>query len=206
MRQSSVGAVCKRILDLAGALAALAVLWPVMATVALMVWLTMGKPVLFRQVRPGQYEKPFTLLKFRTMVESQSAEIDTSTDVARLTRVGSVLRRFSLDELPQLWNVLMGEMSLVGPRPLLMEYLNQYTPNQAKRHLMKPGITGLAQVKGRNAITWEQKFLWDTWYVDHWSFWLDLRILLSTLGKVIRQEDIRQPGHATMEKFGAERR
>jgi sugar transferase EpsL len=206
MRQSSVGAVCKRILDLAGALAALAVLWPVMATVALMVWLTMGKPVLFRQVRPGQYEKPFTLLKFRTMVESQAAEIDTSTDEARLTRVGNVLRRFSLDELPQLWNVLMGEMSLVGPRPLLMEYLNHYTSDQAKRHLMKPGITGLAQVKGRNAITWDQKFLWDIWYVDHWSLWLDLRILLSTVGKVIRQRDIRQPGHATMEKFGAERR
>ena len=206
MRQGSVEAVCKRILDITGTLAALAVLWPVMAVVALIIWLTMGKPVLFRQIRPGQYEKPFTLLKFRTMVESQSSEIDTSTDVARLTRVGNVLRRFSLDELPELWNVLMGEMSLVGPRPLLMEYLNRYTPEQAKRHLMKPGITGLAQVKGRNAITWEEKFLWDTWYVHHWSFWLDLRILSSTVGKVIRQEDIRQPGHATIEKFGAARR
>jgi len=166
----------------------------------------MGKPVLFRQVRPGQYEKPFTLLKFRTMVESRSSEVDTTRDAARLTRVGNLLRRFSLDELPQLWNVLLGEMSLVGPRPLLMEYLNHYTPEQSKRHLMKPGITGLAQVKGRNAITWEQKFLWDTWYVDHWSFWLDLRILLSTVGKVIRQEDINQSGQTTMEKFGAERR
>jgi len=193
-------------LDIAGALAALAVLWPVMAAVALIIFLTMGRPVVFRQVRPGQYGKPFMLLKFRTMIESQSSEIDTSTDVERLTRVGSILRRFSLDELPQLWNVLMGEMSLVGPRPLLMEYLNLYTPDQAKRHLMKPGMTGLTQVKGRNAITWKQKFLWDTWYVDHWSFWLDLRILLSTFGKVIRQEDIRQPGHATIEKFGAERR
>jgi len=206
MRQGSVEAVCKRILDITGALAALAVLWPVMAVVAFIIWLTMGKPVLFRQIRPGQYEKPFTLLKFRTMVESQSSEIDTSTDVGRLTRVGNVLRRFSLDELPELWNVLMGEMSLVGPRPLLMEYLNHYTPEQAKRHLMKPGITGLAQVKGRNAITWEEKFLWDTWYVHHWNLWLDLRILLSTVGKVIRQEDIRQPGHATIEKFGAARR
>ena len=206
MRQSSVEAVCKRMLDIAGALAALAVLWPVMAAVALIIFLTMGRPVVFRQVRPGQYGKPFMLLKFRTMIESQSSEIDTSTDVERLTRVGSILRRFSLDELPQLWNVLMGEMSLVGPRPLLMEYLNLYTPDQAKRHLMKPGMTGLTQVKGRNAITWKQKFLWDTWYVDHWSFWLDLRILLSTFGKVIRQEDIRQPGHATIEKFGAERR
>jgi len=206
MRQSSVEAVYKRILDITVTLAALAVLWPVMAAVALIILLTMGKPVLFRQVRPGQYEEPFVLLKFRTMVESQSSEIDPSTDVARLTRVGNVLRRFSLDELPQLWNVLLGEMSLVGPRPLLMEYLNYYTPEQAKRHLMKPGITGLAQVKGRNAITWEQKFLWDTWYVDHWSFWLDLRILLSTVGKVIRHEHISQPGHATIEKFGAERR
>ena len=206
MRRNSVGTVCKRILDITGALAALTVLWPVMAAVALVIRLTMGTPVFFCQVRPGQYEKPFTLVKFRTMAEWQSSEIDTSTDVARLTRVGNVLRRFSLDELPQLWNVLIGEMSLVGPRPLLMEYLNSYTPEQAKRHLMKPGITGLAQVKGRNAISWEQKFLWDAWYIDHWSFWLDLRILLSTVGKVIRQEDIRQPGHATMEKFGAERR
>jgi sugar transferase EpsL len=206
MHQSSVEAVCKRILDIAGALAALAVLWPLMAAVALVIRLTMGMPVLFCQVRSGQYEQPFTLLKFRTMVESQSSEIDTSTDVARLTRVGSVLRRFSLDELPQLWNVLVGEMSLVGPRPLLMEYLNYYTPEQAKRHLMKPGMTGLAQVKGRNAIAWQQKFLWDTWYVDHWSLWLDLRILLATVGKIVRQVDVSQPGHATMEKFGAERR
>src|SRR5215475_6667507 len=191
MRQSSIAVVCKRILDITGAFVALVILWPVMTAVALIIWLTMGKPVLFRQVRPGQYEKPFTLLKFRTMVESRSSEVDTTRDAARLTRVGNLLRRFSLDELPQLWNVLIGEMSLVGPRPLLMEYLNHYTPEQAKRHLMKPGITGLAQVKGRNAITWEQKFLWDTWYVDHWSFWLDLRILLSTVGKVIRQADIR---------------
>src|SRR5215469_4358729 len=128
MRQSSIAAVCKRILDIIGAFAALAIFWPVMTVVALIIWLTMGKPVLFRQVRPGQYEKPFTLLKFRTMAESQSVEIDTSTDIERLTAVGNVLRRFSLDELPQLWNVLLGEMSLVGPRPLLMEYLNHYTP------------------------------------------------------------------------------
>ena len=140
------------------------------------------------------------------MVESRSSEVDTTRDAARLTRVGNLLRRFSLDELPQLWNVLLGEMSLVGPRPLLMEYLNHYTPEQSKRHLMKPGITGLAQVKGRNALTWEQKFLWDIWYVDHWSLWLDLQILLSTVGKVIRQEDINQSGQTTMEKFGAERR
>ena len=140
------------------------------------------------------------------MIEAPSSVIDPSTDAARLTSVGSVLRRFSLDELPQLWNVLKGEMSFVGPRPLLTEYLAHYTAEQAKRHLMKPGITGLAQVKGRNAISWEQKFHWDVWYVEHWSLWLDLRILLSTIQKVIRQEGITQQGQVTMEKFGAERR
>jgi sugar transferase EpsL len=204
--ERSVQMISKRILDVAGSLAMLAIFWPVIVAVSLIIWLTMGTPVLFRQTRPGQYARLFTLLKFRTMVASQSAVIDTSTDVARLTRVGIVLRRFSLDELPQLWNVLIGEMSLVGPRPLLIEYLNHYTPEQAKRHLMKPGITGLAQIQGRNAISWEQKFFWDTWYVDHWSLYLDLRIILLTVGKVIRQEGIRQAGHATMEKFGAERR
>jgi lipopolysaccharide/colanic/teichoic acid biosynthesis glycosyltransferase len=140
------------------------------------------------------------------MGEARSLAIDPSTDATRLTRAGIALRRFSLDELPQLWNVLKGEMSLVGPRPLLTEYLDYYTPEQAKRHLMKPGITGLAQVKGRNAITWEQKFLWDVWYVEHWSFWLDIRILLSTVEKVIRREGISQQGHATIEKFGVERK
>jgi lipopolysaccharide/colanic/teichoic acid biosynthesis glycosyltransferase len=193
-------------LDIAGALLAIGILWPVMAAVAFAIWLTMGRPILFRHVRPGLDERPFTLLKFRTMIESQSPDIDPSTDAARLTRVGTILRRFSLDELPQLWNVLKGEMSFVGPRPLLVEYLAYYTPEQAKRHHMKPGITGLAQIKGRNAIAWEQKFLWDVWYVEHWSFWLDLQILLSTLEKVIRGEGISQQGHATMEKFGAERR
>ena len=206
MRSNTVGAPCKRILDIAGASIALAVAWPLMAAVAITIRLTMGGPILFRQVRPGRYECPFTLFKFRTMVEARSLTIDPSTDATRLTRVGIALRRFSLDELPQLWNVLKGEMSLVGPRPLLTEYLNFYTPEQAKRHLMKPGITGLAQVKGRNAITWEQKFLWDVWYVEHWSFWLDIRILLSTVEKVIRREGISQQGHATIEKFGVERK
>ena len=206
MRSNPVGASCKRLLDLAGALFALVLLWPIMVVVALFIWLTMGRPILFRQIRPGQHERPFTLFKFRTMLETQSSDIDPSTDAIRLTRVGTILRRFSLDELPQLWNVLKGEMSLVGPRPLLMEYLAHYTDEQARRHHMKPGITGLAQVKGRNAISWEQKFMWDVWYVDHWSFWLDLQILWSTVEKVFRREGINQEGHATMDKFGAERR
>lgn len=165
-----------------------------------------GEADTLRQIRPGEHERPFTLFKFRTMVEAQSSAIDPSTDGARLTKVGILLRRFSFDELPQLWNVLKGEMSFVGPRPLLMEYLGRYTAEQAKRHLMKPGITGLAQVKGRNTITWEEKFRLDTWYVDHWSLWLDLRILLSTFEKVISGEGVSQQGQATMEKFGAERR
>jgi len=202
----SIGASCKRIFDFTVALIALAILWPVMLGVALMIRLTMGKPILFRQARPGLNERPFTLFKFRTMIASQSLTIAPSTDATRLTEVGSILRRLSLDELPQLWNVLRGEMSLVGPRPLLMEYLAHYTDEQARRHHMKPGITGLAQVKGRNAISWEQKFIWDVWYVDHWSFWLDLRILWSTVEKVFGREGINQEGHATMEKFGAERR
>ena len=206
MRSNTIGSVCKRILDFLGSLIVLAAFSPAIVGVALTIWLTMGRPLLFRQVRPGRNEQPFMLFKFRTMVEGETLTIDPSTDAARLTRVGSVLRRFSLDEFPQLWNVLKGEMSLVGPRPLLMEYLNYYTAEQAKRHLMKPGITGLAQINGRNAITWEQKFQWDVWYVEHWSFLLDLRILLKTLAKVIKREGISQQGHATMEKFGVERR
>ena len=206
MRPGPIGAACKRILDIAGALLALAVLWPLLLVVALTVWFTMGSPVLFRQERAGLHGQPFILFKFRTMLMSGSSAIDPSTDSARLTKAGSLLRRLSLDELPQLWNVLKGEMSLVGPRPLLTEYLAYYTPEQAKRHLMKPGITGLAQVKGRNSVTWEEKFLWDVWYVDHWSFSLDLRILGATIEKVLKREGISQQGQATMEKFGAERR
>jgi sugar transferase EpsL len=206
MHSNQVAAACKRIIDLAGALIVLAVVWPGMLLVALTIWLTMGKPILFRQMRPGLGARPFMLAKFRTMTEALSSTVDPSTDAARLTSVGKVLRRFSLDELPQLWNVLRGEMSLVGPRPLLMEYLSQYTPEQARRHLMKPGITGLTQVKGRNAITWEQKFHWDIWYIEHWSLWLDFRILWATIERVIRREGISQQGHATMEKFGVERR
>jgi sugar transferase EpsL len=206
MRANTIGMTCKRAMDVAGALIALLIFSPIMFVVALIIRLTMGRPVLFRQERTGLCERPFILLKFRTMTESQSSTVDPSTDEVRLTRTGAILRRFSLDELPQLWNVLKGEMSLVGPRPLLTEYLAHYTPEQAKRHRMKPGITGLTQIKGRNALTWEEKFHWDTWYVEHWSFWLDLRILLSTIAKVFKQEGISQQGHTTVQKFGAERR
>jgi sugar transferase EpsL len=205
MRPNLLGATCKRIIDIVFSFIALVALLPVMILISLAIRLTMGKPILFRQVRPGQHERPFTILKFRTMVQTQSTVVDPSTDAARLTPVGSILRRLSLDELPQLWNVLKGNMSLVGPRPLLMEYLARYTPEQARRHCMKPGMTGLAQIYGRNAITWEEKFQWDIWYIDHWSFWLDLRILLATMKKVFKQSGIHQEGHATMQKFGTER-
>ena len=140
------------------------------------------------------------------MLLSQSEEIDPKTDAARLTRLGRFLRNSSLDEFPQLWNVLKGEMSLVGPRPLLLEYLAHYTPRQSKRHLMRPGITGLAQIKGRNAVTWDQKFMWDVRYVERWNIFLDLRILVATIAKVIKREGISRQGHATTEKFGAEPR
>jgi lipopolysaccharide/colanic/teichoic acid biosynthesis glycosyltransferase/glycosyltransferase involved in cell wall biosynthesis len=201
----SIGAHCKRIVDLIVALCVLTILSPILLLIALVILQTMGRPILFRQVRPGKDGNPFTLIKFRTMTVTGSAEVDPSTDAARLTRLGLFLRRFSLDELPQLWNVLKGEMSLIGPRPLLMEYLNCYTEEQAKRHRMKPGITGLAQTKGRNAITWDEKFYWDVWYVNHWNFWLDIRISVSTIKKVIRAEGISQEGHATMDRFGAEK-
>ncbi len=206
MRPHPVKTACKRALDLVGALILLTFLWPVMLITAFIIWLTMGKPILFRQVRPGLRERPFTLIKFRTMVEDSSPTVDPSTDAARLTHVGNTIRRFSLDELPQLLNVVKGEMSLVGPRPLLMEYLSLYTPEQSRRHLMKPGITGLTQIKGRNALSWDEKFYWDIWYIDHWGLWLDLQIIWTTVEKVIKREGVSQQGQATVEKFGVERR
>jgi len=160
-----------------------------------------GHPIIFSQKRPGRYGKPFTLFKFRTMSEALDPQGNMLPDSARLTALGKRLRCLSLDELPTLFNVLKGDMSLVGPRPLLMEYLHRYTSEQACRHDMRPGITGWAQVNGRNAITWEEKFRHDVWYVDNWSLGLDLKILLMTLIKVIRMEGINQPGNATMEVF-----
>ena len=191
----------KRLFDIVLGGIALSVLIPVLGVVALAVWSTMGRPVLFRQTRPGLHERPFRMVKFRTMRDAQDAAGRPLPDAERLTAFGWFLRRTSLDELPELWNVLVGDMSLVGPRPLLMEYLPHYSTEQARRHEVRPGITGWAQVNGRNALSWNERFTLDVWYVDNWSFWLDLRILLLTARKVLVHEGISQPGQVTMERF-----
>lgn len=188
-------------MDVVVALLACVILSPVILGVAVVVYFALGKPVLFRQVRPGLYGKPFVLYKFRTMLDLQDETGNLLPDEKRLTRLGRFLRRTSLDELPEFWNVLQGEMSLVGPRPLLMEYLALYTPEQARRHEVKPGITGLAAVRGRNLLDWEEKFRLDVWYVDHLSFWLDIQILFLTVWKVLKGEGISSPGHVTVPKF-----
>jgi len=191
----------KRVVDIAGASVGIILVAPVLLVVSLLVLLTMGRPVLFRQQRPGLRGKPFTLYKFRTMRDARSASGELLPDDLRLTTFGKWLRSTSLDELPELFNVLKGEMSLVGPRPLLMEYLPRYSPEQARRHEVKPGITGWAQVNGRNALTWEEKFRMDVWYVDHWNLWLDMKILLLTIWKVLKREGISAEGCATMPVF-----
>ncbi len=191
----------KRCLDIAASLGALVLLLPFFAGIALAIRLTMGKGILFRQERPGLGKKPFIINKFRTMRESRERNGELSPDGVRLTRFGEFLRRMSLDELPELVNVLRGEMSLVGPRPLLMEYLGRYSQRQARRMDVKPGITGWAQVNGRNAIDWDAKFAHDVWYVDHLTFGLDLRILGLTLKKVFAKEGISHEGHVTMPGF-----
>jgi lipopolysaccharide/colanic/teichoic acid biosynthesis glycosyltransferase len=193
--------VLKRGMDLVGAALGLVLFAPVLLGVAVVIRLTMGAPVLFRQVRPGLHGRPFTMYKFRTMLDLRDEQGELLPDGLRLTPVGRFLRKTSLDELPELFNVLKGEMSLVGPRPLLMEYLDRYTPEQARRHEVKPGITGWAQVNGRNAITWEEKFKLDVWYVNNWSIWLDLKVIGMTMVKVLKGEGISQPGYATVEFF-----
>ena len=190
----------KRALDIVVSAGLLFLLVPVLLCVWLLVRWKMGSPAVFRQQRPGLNEQPFTLYKFRTMNDARGSDGELLPDRDRLTRLGKFLRRTSLDELPQLWNVLRGDMSLVGPRPLLMEYLGGYTPEQARRHGVRPGITGWAQINGRNAISWEEKFDLDVWYVDHWTFWLDVRILTATV-QVFRGKGISAPAHATMPKF-----
>ncbi len=199
--QSIVSRLAKRTLDVVGASAALVVAAPVMAVTAALVAADLGRPVLFRQVRPGLKGAPFTMFKFRTMRDATDASGRTLPDGERLTRLGQFLRASSLDELPELWNVLRGEMSLVGPRPLLLQYLPLYSRDQARRHDVKPGITGWAQIHGRNQLSWDAKFALDVWYVEHASVWLDLRILAGTVAAVLRRDGISHAGDATMPVF-----
>lgn len=191
----------KRLLDLTAALFGLILLSPLILVLILLIRQKLGFPVFFTQVRPGLHGKPFKMIKFRTMTDARDADGNSLPDNIRLTAFGRFLRSTSLDELPELWNVLKGDMSLVGPRPLLMEYLPRYTHEQARRHQARPGITGWAQVNGRNAISWEEKFKFDVWYVDNQSFWLDLKILFLTIKKVFMREGISAEGEATMPKF-----
>jgi lipopolysaccharide/colanic/teichoic acid biosynthesis glycosyltransferase len=191
----------KRIIDVTGALAMLCLSIPALLLAALVIHLTMGTPILYRQTRIGRGGRSFELLKLRTMHAAADASRSLGSDDRRLTAVGRALRATSLDELPQLWNVLRGDMSLVGPRPLLPEYVERYSPEQARRHEVLPGITGLAQVSGRNALAWEEKFRLDVWYVDHRSLALDLWIAGRTLLSLIRRNDVAAPGHATMPEF-----
>ena len=191
----------KRLFDLFGFLSALLLLSPVLLLTAWQVRRRIGVPVLFRQIRPGLAGRPFELLKFRTMTDERGPDGQLLPDKDRLTPFGRWLRASSLDELPELWNVLKGEMSLVGPRPLLVEYLPLYTPEQARRHEVRPGITGWAQVNGRNAISWDEKFKLDVWYVDNQSLWLDLKILWLTIKKVLVRDGISAQGDVTMPKF-----
>lgn len=193
--------VLKRAIDLCLSLGALIVLAPLIFCLVVLIAWRLGWPVLFTQSRPGLKGKPFLMVKFRSMTQARDAQGELLPDSKRLTPFGKFLRASSLDELPELWNVLKGDMSLVGPRPLLMEYLPLYSPEQARRHDVRPGITGWAQVNGRNAISWDEKFALDVWYVDHQSFWLDLKILFLTVKKVIVRDGISHAGEATMHKF-----
>jgi lipopolysaccharide/colanic/teichoic acid biosynthesis glycosyltransferase len=191
----------KRIFDLIAASLALIVLSPVLLLLAILVRLAIGGPVLFFQQRPGYKAKPFSIVKFRTMTEARDGRGNPLPDASRMTGFGRFMRRLSLDELPELYNILRGDMSVVGPRPLLMEYLPLYSPEQMRRHDLHPGLTGWAQVNGRNALDWPSRFKLDVWYVDHWSFWLDIKIILMTVWKVLKREGITQPGSATTEYF-----
>lgn len=191
----------KRVFDFSVALSMLILLWPFIFILAIVIKYKLGSPILFKQQRPGLYAKPFLLYKFRTMKNDCDEHGHLLPDEERLTPFGSWLRKYSLDEWPQLYNVLKGELSFVGPRPLLMEYLPYYTEEEAKRHLAVPGITGWAQINGRNNISWEEKFAYDLWYVNHHSFWLDVKILFLTIKKVIHSEGITKQGMATVDYF-----
>lgn len=191
----------KRFVDIVVAFGGLFLLAPLLLGVAWLIRRKLGSPVLFQQVRPGCYGQPFKMVKFRTMRDAVDAQGNPLPDAERMTSFGNFLRSVSLDELPELWNVLRGEMSLVGPRPLLVEYLLLYSPEQARRHEVRPGVTGWAQINGRNALSWDEKFKLDVWYVDNQSFWLDLKILLITFKKVFVREGISAVGEVTMPKF-----
>ena len=191
----------KRIFDLVSASLGLLILSPLILLIAILVAIFIGMPILFQQQRPGYKARPFYIYKFRTMTDTRDAEGNLLPDAARLTRFGRFLRSLSLDELPELYNILRGDMSLVGPRPLITEYLPLYSPEQMRRHDVFPGLTGWAQINGRNAIDWPTRFALDVWYVDHRSFWLDIQIILKTIWKVIKRENVNQPGQATIEYF-----
>ncbi|WP_028448706.1 sugar transferase [Chitinibacter tainanensis] len=191
----------KRLFDVVVSLAVLLLIWPVLLVLIFLIRFKLGVPVFFTQERPGLHAKPFRMVKFRTMTDEKDSAGNLLPDEVRLTRFGQLLRSTSLDELPELWNVLKGEMSLVGPRPLLMEYLPLYSTEQARRHDVRPGVTGWAQVNGRNAISWEQKFQFDVWYVEQQSFWLDMKILFLTVKKVLIRDGISAENHITAEKF-----
>jgi sugar transferase EpsL len=193
--------IIKRLFDLLATLGGLVIISPFLLIISLLVWIKLGRPILYRQQRPGLKGKPFFIYKFRSMTDLRDDSGKLLPDSDRLTGFGRFLRSSSLDELPELLNVIKGEMSLVGPRPLLMQYLDRYSAEQKRRHNVLPGMTGWAQVNGRNALMWQDKFRLDVWYVGHWSFWLDIRILLMTIGKVFRREGITQTGHATAEEF-----
>lgn len=191
----------KRIIDIIGSSFLLLLLSPLLIITASIVLLGLGRPIIFKQMRPGLYGNPFYILKFRTMLDKKDDNGILLPEEQRLTRLGKIIRKVSLDELPQLFNVIKGDMSLVGPRPLLMEYLNLYTPQQARRHDVRPGITGWAQINGRNEISWDTKFDLDVWYVDNQSFWVDTKILILTFYKVLKREGISAKGHYSMERF-----
>ncbi|MGB9788925.1 MAG: sugar transferase [Dictyoglomus turgidum] len=191
----------KRIIDIIGSLIGLVVASPIIVVISIIIYIAMGRPIFFKQVRPGLKGKPFVIYKFRTMLDLRDENGNLLPDEKRLTTIGKFLRSTTLDELPEFWNVLKGDMSLVGPRPLLMEYLDRYTPEQERRHNVKPGMTGWAQINGRNAITWEEKFKLDVWYVDNWNILLDLKIIFLTILKVLKREGISAEGHATMPEF-----
>lgn len=193
--------ISKRIFDLTVTALGLVVLSPFLLALILLVWINHERPVFFRQVRPGFKAQPFKIFKFRTMRDLYDGEGNLLPDAERLTRFGRFMRSFSLDELPELFNVLLGDMSLVGPRPLLMSYLPRYSAAQMRRHEVIPGMTGWAQVNGRNALSWPERLRMDVWYVDNWSFWLDIKILIMTVIKVLKREGISEPGQATVSEF-----